>query len=203
MLKNQVKQHLAEEMKKSGEQQLKTIEIYKEEKEYAEKYHLIPENMILVEKNSTSRFSNAYIERCDKESEEVLAEETPAFLNQPIAYFKKHMNEFMYLESSCLAMIGIDAISLETDNVFGIYDVMLGLKLQKKFEAPIKDYLEKELHGDEAAYELLFIQDDGLWDLNFTLNYADGFKEDISIGDAYRLIYRFLFKLVESVEEGN
>ena len=143
--------------------------------------------------------SEAYIERCDKETEEVLAKEDSQFLQQPITYFKQHKNEFLYLESNLFEQIRVDAVSFEVDDVFGTYDVMLGLKLQKKFEPKIKEYLQNNLQGDEAKFDLMFNQE-GLWDLNFTLNYAEGFNEEMPIAEAYSLIYHFLFKLSEEVQ---
>ncbi|WP_449536275.1 hypothetical protein [Ferdinandcohnia sp. Marseille-Q9671] len=47
---------------------------------------------------------------------------------------------------------------------------------------------------------MMFNQNDGLWDLNFALNYVNGFIEEMSFEEAYRLIYRFLFTLVERTE---
>lgn len=145
-------------------------------------------------------FSNAYIERCDKETEEVLGKEA-TILGQSIEYLKTHKNEFIYLESTGFETIGVDAVSLEADDVFGTYDVMLGLKLQKKYESRIKEYLDNILSGDEAKFDLMFNQGDGLWDLNYSLNYMEGFKEEMLIGDAYQLIYASLVKLVETVKE--
>ncbi|MBS4199306.1 hypothetical protein KHA93_06510 [Bacillus sp. FJAT-49732] len=89
------------------------------------------------------------------------------------------------------------------NDVFGTYDVMVGLKLQKKFEISIKENLRKDLHGDDARFELMFNQNDGLWDLNFALNYVNGFQEEMSLEEVFRLIYRFLFKRVERIEERN
>lgn len=40
------------------------IELYKEEKAYAEKHQLIPATLEVIEKEN--RFKNAYIERCEK-----------------------------------------------------------------------------------------------------------------------------------------
>ncbi|MFD2445553.1 branched-chain amino acid aminotransferase [Bacillus sp. CGMCC 1.16607] len=177
------------------------IELYKEEKEYIEKNQLLPSDFILVEKDSAFRFADAYIERSDKETEEVIDEEGQAFLNQPIDYLKKQMNEFIYLESNWMELIGVDSVSLEVDDVFRTYDVMLGLKLQKKFESNIKNYLMKNLNGNEANYDLMFSQDDGLWNLNIELNSIEGFHDDMTIGRAFQFIYQFLFKLVEEVEE--
>lgn len=180
---------------------LQKLEVFKEEKEYLIKHGLIEANADLVEKSPESRFSDAYIERSDKESEEVIGEERQAFLEQPLEYLKKHMNEFIYLESNWFEIIGVDAVSLEVDDLFGTYDVMLGLKLQKKYEAAIRLFLKDNL-GDEEKFDLMFSLDDGLWNLNFDLDSVEGFSETITLGDAFRIIYQFLFRLVEAVEVG-
>lgn len=146
-------------------------------------------------------FSDAYIERCDKETEKVITEETSSFLTQPIKHLQIHKNEFIYLESELFEKSKIDAVSLEVDDAFCTYDVMVGLKLQKKFEATIRTYLQKELNGDGAKFDLIFNHDDGLWDLNFTLDFVDGFNNELSIGEAYSLIYNFLTKLVKVIED--
>lgn len=142
---------------------------------------------------------NAYIERCNKETETMITTESLDFLQQSITYLKAHQNEFIYVESNLFEEIGVEGISLEVDDVFGTYDVMLGLKLQKKFEKPLKEYLNAHLNGEEAKFDLMFSHDDGLWDLNFALNYVDGFGEDISLSEAFELIYRFLSNLVVEV----
>ena len=89
-----------------------------------------------------ANFSNAYIERCSKETETMIANESSSFLNKPIIYLKEHKNEFIYVESALFDDIGVEGISLEADDVFGTYDVMLGLKLQKKFDRVLREYLE-------------------------------------------------------------
>lgn len=180
---------------------LQKLEVFKEEKEYLIKHGLIEANADLVEKSPESRFADAYIERSDKESEEVIGEEGQAFLEQPLDYLKKHMNEFIYLESNWFEIISVDAVSLEVDDLFGTYDVMLGLKLQKKYEAAIRLFLKDNL-GDEEKFDLMFSLDDGLWNLNFDLDSVEGFSETITLGDAFRIIYQFLFRLVEAVEVG-
>jgi hypothetical protein len=195
MLKNQMENVLTN-MVNGGK-----LEIYKEEKGYVEKHGLIEGNITLIEKEADSRFSDAYIERSDKETEEVIGVEGQAFLNQPINYFKKHMNEFLYLESNWFEIIGVDAVSLEVDDVFRTYDVMLGLKFQKKYDKSIKEYLKEEL-SDEAKFDLMFSADEGIWSLNFDLDSVEGFHEEMTIGEGYRLIYQFLFKLAEAVEAG-
>jgi hypothetical protein len=147
-----------------------------------------------------SAFENAYIERCNKETETMIASESSVFLQESITYLQEHRNEFIYMESNVFEEIGIEGISLEMDDVFGTYDVMLGLKLQKKFEMPLKEHLNTHLHGDESKFDLMFSHEDGLWDLNFALNYVEGFGENISFSEAFEIIYRFLSKLVADVK---
>jgi hypothetical protein len=84
--------------------------------------------------------------------------------------------------------------------VFGTYDAMLGLKLQKKYRTHIVEYLEGRLQG-ESSYDLLFNGEDGLWDLNITLNDHPDFHEGLSMLAAYELIYDFLFLLLQTVDE--
>ncbi|MGN7400210.1 branched-chain amino acid aminotransferase [Cytobacillus praedii] len=190
MLQTKIKNYFSEEKTAS----------FKEEIEYARKHQIIDESSMIKEMDPVSRFSNAYIERSDKETEEFLGEESELFLNQQILYLKKHLNEFIYIESDCFPMIHAESMSLEVDDIFRTYEVMLGLKLQKKYEKVIKAFLEKELIG-EIKVSLLFNQTDGLWDFNFALNNLEEFNEDLTIGEVLVLIYRFLFKLAETVEE--
>ncbi|MEH7075669.1 branched-chain amino acid aminotransferase [Neobacillus drentensis] len=197
MLKDQIKQYITEQLNHRNEN---GITIFKEEKEYVERNQLA-DHLQLSEMDASVRFADAYIERCDKESENMLKNETSAFLNERLDYLKKHKNEFIYIESNWFDLISVEAISLEADDVFGTYDVMLGLKLQKKFEKSLKENLDSLLSGDQAKFDLMFSLEDGLWNLNFALNYVQGFHEDITIGEAFQLIYRFLFQLVEAVEE--
>lgn len=152
------------------------------------------------DKNSSLNFAEVYIERCNKETETMIATESASFLDHSITYLQKYKNEFLYVESIIYEQIGVEGISLEVDDVFGTYDVMLGLKLQKKFETTLKEYLNEHLHGDEAKFDLLFSNEDGLWDLNFTLNYVSGFQEDITLSKAYKLMYDFLSDLVRAVK---
>ncbi|MDP4161736.1 MAG: branched-chain amino acid aminotransferase [Bacillota bacterium] len=206
MLHKQMELYVAELVKTITKEPTESgtiLEMFKEEKEYAETHNLLPSEFKskLSVKDSGSRFLDAYIERGDKETESFIGNESPDFLNEPLAYFKQHKNEFLYLESKWFEVIGVDAISLEADDVFGTYDVMLGLKLQKKVDKVLKNCLNALVQGDGASYDVLFNGEDGLWNVNFALNNVDGFTEEMSIRDAYELIYSLLFTLVEKVEE--
>ncbi|WP_019155606.1 hypothetical protein [Robertmurraya massiliosenegalensis] len=141
-----------------------------------------------------------YIERSDKETEEFLAEEDAAFLQTKISYLKDHQNEFVYFEANELNELGVDSLSIELDDVFGNYDVMLGLKLQKKQEPVMRAFLDHELNGNDIKYDLMFDQGDGLWNVNFTLNYVTDFSEDMTFDAAFRLIIQLLEQLVKTVK---
>lgn len=154
-----------------------------------------------MENKENGNFTDAYIERCSKETETMIANESSSFLNQPITYLKEHKNEFIYVESTLFEQIGVEGVSLEVDDVFGTYDVMLGLKLQKKYEKMLKDQLNNSLQGDEAKFDLMFSHDDGLWDLNFALNYVDGYTGNLSIHEAFQLIHQFLNTLVHTIKQ--
>jgi hypothetical protein len=144
--------------------------------------------------------ADAYIERCDKQTENLIRNESSSFLSQPLTFLKKHKNEFIYLESERFDAVRAESISLEVDDVFGTYDVMLGLKLQKKFADSLKLFLNAHLQGEGAKFDLIFSGDEGLWNLNFALDYVEGFDENMSIGEGFQLIFRFLSQLKEAME---
>lgn len=195
MLKKQMESYISESVIENK------IELFKEEKDYVEKHKLLAEDIILVEKENTSRFTDAYMERSNKESEELISEENSAFLSQPIEYLKKNKDEFLYFESRWFELIGVEALSLEVDDVFGTYNAMFGLKFQKKMGDVLKTYLTKELQEGIGSFSLMFNQGEGLWDVNVALDNIKGFQEDMSLEEAFPLIYRFLFNLVQTIEE--
>ena len=209
MLKKQMTQYIAKriEEKQATQDGKIQVEVFKEEREYIEKHHLLNDyldkTISFIEKDPSLRFVDVYIERCDKETEELLAEESSSFMHQPIEYFKNHSNEFMYLESEWFDLIGVDAISFEADSVFGTYDVMLGLKVQKKYEPSLKSFLTTQLSSDDTTFDLMFNGNDGLWDFNFALNSLRDFHEMETIQEAFESVYRFLFQLAEALEEEN
>lgn len=154
-----------------------------------------------MENKLNSSLNEVYIERCSKETETMIANESSNFLHQPLTYLREHKNEFIYVESALFEEIGVEGVSLEVDDVFGTYDVMLGLKLQKKFEKMLKEQLNNTLQGDEAKFDLMFSHDDGLWDLNFALNFVDGYKENMTLNEAFQLIHQFLYRLVNAIKQ--
>lgn len=180
------------------------LELYKEEIEYIEKYQLLSDDLKtsveIKEKPSLTRFDDVYMERCDKETEELLAEESAHFLDQPISYFQTHIDEFLYLESNWFDLVGVDGISFEVNSVFHTYDILLGIKLPKKTEATIRSFVSSKVNNDGKTLELMFNANEGIWDFNFTLNHLKDFQTEWTIREAYMAAYQLLFELAEFVE---
>lgn len=177
------------------------IELYKEEKRYAEKYNLIPANVEVIEKDCRTRFQDAYVERCEKETIALIIVETPKFLEEKIDHLKSRQEEFLYVESEFFDLVGVDALSMEIDDVFGTYTVLFGLKMNKQNETVIKTYLDNHLSGERGRYSVAFSGQDNLWNMNIAVNYIEGFEEDMTFIEAYQLVYSFIFQMVETIEE--
>jgi hypothetical protein len=201
MLKKQMQEYVNKSIGKE-DTEVQSLQLFQEEYNYINKHSLISSEKINVDKiESASRFNDAYIERCDKETENLINEENISFLEQPLSYLKEHKNEFIYLESPWFEIIGVDAVSIEMDDVFGNYDVMLGLRLQKKLEKELKEQLHTLMQESDSSFDVMFSHDDGLWNVNFALNDISGFSENMSIKEAYILVYSSIFKLAEEIEE--
>ncbi|AEN91652.1 Branched-chain amino acid aminotransferase [Priestia megaterium WSH-002] len=129
MLQSNIQTYIEKEMNVQGQ----SLSLYQEEKEYALQKELIPQNLTIEEKEASSRFKDSYIERVDKETDELIAEESPlSFLDTPLSYLKEHRSEFLYVESKWFEFIKLDGCSFEVDDVFGTYKVLTGLHMQKK-----------------------------------------------------------------------
>ncbi|BDH61929.1 hypothetical protein MTP04_20590 [Lysinibacillus sp. PLM2] len=145
---------------------------------------------------------NLYIERCNKETEEVISQEAASFLTTPVKHLKQNLNEFLYIESSTFETIKTNAITLELDDVFKTYMVLLGFKVQKKHSVIIKEYLENNLHGQGIKnYSAMFSNEDGLWDLNIPLDFMENFNEEQTISEAIEITYNFLLGLTQTIEQ--
>ncbi|KGR78618.1 hypothetical protein [Ureibacillus sinduriensis] len=149
----------------------------------------------------TLNLSDVYIERCDKDSEEVIAQEQASFLSTSLSHLKHHMNEFVYIESQEFEPIKTDSLSIEVDDVFKMYMVLLGLKVQKKHASAIKSYFEANLHGENVYSSMMFSGEDGLWDINIPINNMVGFQEEMNMKEAVEIIYTFLAQLIRTLEQ--
>lgn len=192
-----IKKKLSQKITEATDQQLT---LTSEEKDYAIQHQLLPEtaNIVLVEKDQL--FTNAIIERFDKETEELISKDSYSFLQTSLVHFKEKLNEFLYLESPNFDVIGVDAIAVEYDEVFEVYTAMFGLAVQKKFGPAMKDYLDEHFHAANMNYSIMFAGNDGLWEVNLPLNYIDQFNENFTIEEAYVFLYSFIFSLVSAIE---
>lgn len=179
----------------------KKIELYKVEKHYAERHNLIPADMEVITKENTTRFQDAYVERCEKETIALIIVETPKFLEEKIEHLKSRQEEFLYVESKFFDLVGVDALSMEIDDVFGTYTALFGLKMNKQQETAIKTYVDNHVSGEIGRFSVAFSGQDNLWNMNIAMNYIEGFKEEMTFLEAYELVYSFIFQMVETIEE--
>lgn len=190
MLQSNIQTYIEKEMNVQGQ----SLSLYQEEKEYALQKKLVPQNLMIEEKEESLRFKDSYIERVDKETDELIAEEFPlSFLDTPISYLKEHRSEFLYVESKWFEFIKLEGCSFEVDDVFGTYKVLTGLHMQKKFGSLLKQFFAKEFNESPTSVQLLFNDKDGLWDVNIELDAIKEFNEKMSIGEVLVLTYRFSF----------
>ncbi|UIN48507.1 branched-chain amino acid aminotransferase [Bacillus safensis] len=142
-----------------------------------------------------ARFGDVYIERVDKESENMIQTENPSFLNTPLTYVKKHQKEFIYIESKWFDVVKVDGLAIEWDEVFQTYTVLFGLKRPKKDTNILKDMLSP-LNGAQ----LQFNGQDGLFDVNLQLLELEDIHEDTAFIDVISAVYRFLFRMIVQLE---
>ncbi|RDU38055.1 branched-chain amino acid aminotransferase [Neobacillus piezotolerans] len=143
-------------LKTNMEKLLKKNEsLFAEEIKYAEKLGLIEEGA-LSGRDPAERFEDAYIELTDKETEQMVSKGGAEVLRQPVSYFKKNMNQFLYVESKWFELVDADAVVLEVDDVFRNYQALLGLKLQKKFGEALNQLLQEKFEFPKKDYSLVF-----------------------------------------------
>ncbi|QTD42609.1 branched-chain amino acid aminotransferase [Sporosarcina sp. Te-1] len=171
------------------------VSLFPIEKEYALRHGLIS-NQDITDKEW--RFQA--IERCLKETEEMVQEESERFLDNPISILHKPIEEFLYVESDAFQMVKVEGIALEVDDVFKVYTALFGLQLQKKWQNHIQSFMDSKL--PDGSCSLLF-DSDGTFSVNISLNGLDGFDEKLPIRKVVPLIYKFLFELLETFEAEN
>jgi len=139
------------------------------------------------------------LERCNKETEETIAVETAAFLQQPLSYFKAHPIEFLYAESPQFEQKNMDAVVLEFDETFEVYTALFGLRYQKKVSQNLKVYLRDHLKGMMGSSSAMFEGNEGIWEVNIAIDAIEGFTGDETIEQAYELLLNFVEGLVGAI----
>ncbi|MEQ6389355.1 hypothetical protein RZN22_08495 [Bacillaceae bacterium S4-13-58] len=188
-----LKERIEEEGNRKGTQ---TILVFPEELQILNESNNFPRDIVLEEDLPSDRFLDSYMERVDKETENLIEVENPnKLLHEPVAILKKKKNEFLYIESKWFDVVKIDGLSMEYDIVFSRYFALFGLRVPKKAKDKLKSFFSESLHGDETSYRLMFNDQDGVWDVNFSFERLDGFHDEITVGEAIGMIYRFLLQL--------
>lgn len=172
------------------------VVLFEEEMHYVRKEGLVDDNMVIEQ--TAKRFSDLYMELANKETDEMVQENAQEMiLEESVHYLEKNKDIYLYVESSAFDIVSVDSMSLEVDSVFGTYEILCGLRSPKKAEKEIRAYMEKLLIGDGTPFHLMFNGNDGVWDVNFSLEKINGFQKEMQIGDALKLAYLFLFSLNE------
>jgi len=176
------------------------IALYKEEVAFYIEKGIVSQEEI-VEVKDEKRFSDLYLELANKETDELIVDEVEAsFLNDQIHYLETNLDQYIYVESSAFQMISTESFILEVDSVFKSYELLLGLQLQKKFEKDIRSFIEDALEGDNIRYSLMFNGQEGLWEVNLPLENVKGFNKEMTVSEAIKLAYLFLFDLSKSLD---
>ncbi|MFT8322697.1 MAG: hypothetical protein ABF649_17640 [Bacillus sp. (in: firmicutes)] len=171
-----------------------------EEGTYIEKQSLLEKTEISIAELS-ERFQPIYIEIAHKESDDSIQENIDnSFLSEKISYLEKNLDHYLYMETAAFDIIRIDALTIEVDSVFRTYEVMFGLHLPKKLEKSIRSYFDQALVEKELTYNLLFNNQEGLWEVNFPIEGLSTFSKEIKVFEALQLIYLFLFRMEEKIE---
>ncbi|MEK3808757.1 hypothetical protein MHB63_19710 [Bacillus sp. FSL H8-0547] len=177
------------------------IGIYTTEKMYAEKNGFLPEH-VKLEEPDLPRFAEAYLERVNKETEELISAENPeSFLKEKGSYARVNKSEFIYIESDWFDYVGAENISFEHDDVFSTYKFLLGLKYKKAKGTALKEYFLQKAGGNSEKFEVLFNDKDGMWDVNFDCSLLADFSEEDALEEIFEKLYSFLFQLAEALEK--
>lgn len=139
------------------------------------------------------------IERCNKETEELLATETAEFLQKKISYFKENQEEFIYIDSPIFEQYRMEAIVFEFDEMFKVYTALFGFKLQKKYGEAIKMYFKEHLTSMLGSSSASFSGEDGLWEVNIALDAIEGFTGEETIEQANDLVTQFIEKMLAEI----
>lgn len=139
------------------------------------------------------------VERCNKETEEIIAVEQAAFLQQPITYFKKEMEQFLYVGAAEFEAVKMDAVVVEFDEMFKVHTALFGLSIQKKYSQALKFYLRDHLKGMLGSSSAMFNGDEGLWEVNIAFEAMPTFTGEETIEQAIEQLIEFVNTMLAEV----
>lgn len=139
------------------------------------------------------------LERCNKETEALIATEEASFLQQPISYFKKEVEQFLYVAADEFAAVKMDAVVVEFDEMFKVHTALFGLSIQKKYSQALKTYLRDNLKGMLGSSSAMFNGDEGLWEVNIAFEAMATFNGDETIEQAIQQLVAFVADMLAEV----
>ena len=139
------------------------------------------------------------LERCNKETEALIATEEAGFLQQPISYFKKEVEQFLYVAADEFAAVKMDAVVVEFDEMFKVHTALFGLSIQKKYSQALKTYLRDNLKGMLGSSSAMFNGDEGLWEVNIAFEAMATFNGDETIEQAIQQLVAFVADMLAEV----
>ncbi|HEY4579058.1 MAG TPA: hypothetical protein VIG63_04290 [Savagea sp.] len=132
------------------------------------------------------------IERCHKETDEVIETLSKEALDTPMNQLEKWMDSFIYLESPHFDQLQMDCLTLEKDDVFLTYTALFGLHLPKDQQEFLKYYIETHTNPTLAKHAILYSDKDRMFDVNFTLDALEGFNAQLTIQETIDLLSAFM-----------
>lgn len=139
------------------------------------------------------------LERCHKETESVIAIEEASFLQQPISYFQKEIEQFLYVGANEFETVKMDAVVIEFDEMFKVHTALFGLSIQKKYSQALKVYLRDHLKGMLGSSSAMFNGDEGLWEVNIAFEAMADFTGEETIEQAIEKLIAFVSVMLTEV----
>lgn len=141
------------------------------------------------------------VDRCLKETDEVIEQQVFNVLQHPLTYLQTHQESFIYVESATFDEVNVDCMTIELDDVFQTYTALFGLRVSKDEEAFLKYFIETETNPTLAKHAILYAQADKMFDMNLTLEALDGFEANWTIEQAIEAVVQLMRKYEAAREE--
>ncbi|QPC46491.1 hypothetical protein [Mangrovibacillus cuniculi] len=180
-------------------QQNVPLQVSEQEYNYVNQYsEMNATNLEVLEK--PEKILSPYVERVEKETEETVKMMDETFLQQDFSFLYRKKSEYVYIESKWFDVIAMESLSIEVDDVFNNIELMFGLRLQKKKMDEIKSFLTDQLSLEKGRLSVLFNGQDGLFDINISLETLPNYQEEMSFSEILSALYDLLFTLHVDLE---
>lgn len=139
------------------------------------------------------------LDRCNKETEEIIASADEKFLTQPLNYVAQHQIEYIYAEAKEFTDRKMDAVVIEFDDMFKVHSALFGLALQKKFSNPIKTYLRTNLTPMLGSSSAMFNGQEGIWEINIAFDAMKNYTGNETFAEAYTKLLQFVDHMLKEI----